>query len=196
MPLKSNEIPSVKYHDISPIEPRHEFAWDEVGKAALPTLLPFGVLGLGRYLCLQRKDQELWFKGLKKPSWVLENQEIGGVVGLAALAPVGYASYLIYKEVAGGTERQVALGLYGATLVSWLAGIPAYTQTKDMSCWFGASLLSTSLLGATAVAFHKVNETAGMLIMPMAIWSAYITLCMFATMQTNPNAGTDWTPKK
>jgi len=169
--------------------------WEEVGKAAVPTLLPIGVMGLGWYYCSKRKDQELWFKALKKPSWIIDDQQITGALGTLAVAPIGYAAYLIGKE-AGSTERQVAMGLYGAGLLASVAGIPAYAHTKDLSCWFGVSFLTAGLFGATAIAFYKLNETAGLLLAPLALWSAYGAVSMFATMQNNPNAGTDWTPKK
>lgn len=178
MPVKSNDIP-----------------WEEIGQAALPTLLPVGLFGLGWYIFSQKREQELWFKSLRKPSWVIEDKQICGPLEFAVMAPIGYASHLIMKE-ARASERQMALGLYGAGLLTWAAAIPAFSQTKDLKLWFGVSTLAAGLFGATAFTFYKVNNTAGLMVVPLAAWCAYGAISMFALMQHNPNAGTDWTPKK
>jgi len=171
--------------------------WDEIGKAAGPTLLPIGVTGLGWYLVSQKQEQISWFKSLKKPNWVIEDTQTCAMLELAAIAPIGYASHLVCKEIiAKSDDRKLALTLYGVSLAALVAAIPAYLHTKDTSCWFGASLLNTGLFGATAFAFYKVNPTAGWLLAPWVAWGAYGTLSMFAIMQQNPKAGTDWTPKK
>jgi len=171
--------------------------WDEIGKAAGPTLLPLGLAGLGWYLMSQKPEQHLWFKSLKKPGWVIEDNQTCGLLEFAAMAPIGYASHMVCTELlAKSDDRKMALGLYGAGLVAAAASIPAFLHTKDPSCWFGASLLTTGLFAGAAFSFHKVNPTAGWLLAPFVAWGVYGTICMFAVMQQNPNAGTDWTPKK
>jgi len=171
--------------------------WDEIGKAACPTLLPIGLAAAGWYFLSQKPDQHLWFKCLRIPCWAMEDEHAGTCLDFATLAPIGYASYMVGQEVlAKSDDRKFALGLYGAGLLASAVAIPAYMHTKDTSCWFGASLLNTSLFGAAAFFFYKVNPTAGMLLAPFVAWSAYGTISMFAVMQQNPKAGTDWTPKK
>jgi len=171
--------------------------WDEICQAAGPTLLPIGLTGLAWYFASQKPEQRLWFKSLKKPDWVVEDQQLAGLVGLAVTAPIGYASHMVYKEIlAKSDDRKLALGLYSAGLLTSLLALPAFLHTKDTSCWFGASLLQGGLAVATAIAFYKVNPTAGWLFAPFAAWGVYGALSHFAIMQQNPNAGTDWTPKK
>jgi len=169
--------------------------WEEIGKIAGATIIPFGLCALSSYMWSRKKDQEIWFKTLSKPSWVIGDEKVCSLVGIAVAAPLGYASHLVCKH-ARGTERQIALGLYGAGLLTWAAGIPAFTQTKDLKCWFGVTTLLAGLAGATAFTFYKINETAGLLMVPMAAWCAYSSISMAALIQANPNAGTDWTPKK
>jgi len=170
--------------------------WDEIGKAAPSTLLPLGLTGLAWYIFAQKPDQSSWFKRLKKPNWVLDDEQTVAVIDLATIAPIGYAAHMICKEVvAKADDRKLALTLYGAGLASFALAIPIYTQTKDTSYWFGAALLSSGLFGATAYAFYKINPTAGYLLAPFVAWGAYGTISMFAIMQQNPKAGTDLTPK-
>jgi len=171
--------------------------WDEIGAAAGPTLLPIGLAAAGWYFLSQKTDQHLWFKSLKKPNWALEDKQAGTWLEFAAIAPIGYASHMVYKEVlAKSDDRKLALSLYGAGLAASVVAIPAFMHTKDTTCWFGISLLNTLLFGGAAFTFYKVNPTAGWLLAPFVAWSAYGTISMFAVMQQNPNAGTDWTPKK
>jgi len=169
--------------------------WDDIKKAALPVAVPIGILGAGWYYFMQQKDQQAWFKSLKKPSWMIENSQIVAVIDLAAIAPIGYAAHLVCKE-ARGNDRQIAFGLYGAGLLALIAGIPAYSRTKDLKCWFGVATLGSALFGATAFAFYKLNNTAGLLLVPWVAWSIYGAISLAGMLQANPKAGKDWAPKK
>jgi len=170
--------------------------WEEIGKAALPTLLPLGIVGAGWWWFTAKRDQEQWYRSLKKPNWVMDNPQAMSPLQLAVIAPIGYASHMICKEVSLGNDRQIALGLYGAGLLTWAIAIPAFGQTKDLKCWFGIKALSTGIFGATAFAFYKINQTAGWMLFPLVIAEAYSMISLGAMIQENPNAGTDWTPKK
>lgn len=178
-----------------PVKSDVSINWEEIGKAAFPTLLPLGIAGIGWYWFTAKKDQELWYKSLKKPGWVMENPQAMSPLQLAVIAPIGYASHMICKE-GRGTDRQIALGLYGAGLLTWAIATPAFGKTKDLKCWFGIKTLSAGIFGATAFAFYKINQTAGWLLFPLVIAETYAVASLAAMLQDNPNAGTDWTPKK
>lgn len=70
--------------------------WDEIGRAAGPTLLPIGLAGIQWYFMTQKPEQHLWFKSLRKPGWVMEDwRQTGGLLQFAAMAPIGYASHIL-----------------------------------------------------------------------------------------------------
>lgn len=51
--------------------------------------------------------------------------------------------------------------------------------------WTGASTAVAAVAGATAVAFGKVDKTAGWLMVPFVAWSTFQTLAMIATYFKN-----------
>jgi len=153
---------------------------------AAQILLPIGVTGLGWYLFSRKKEQQEWFEKLKKPNWYTTNPAISATLDLAVVAPIGYAARLALKE-ARGDDRRLALALYGASLLGFsVITIPTFMYTKDIKLWAGVTALTSGLFGATAFSFYKVNNTAGLLLIPAVAWFAYGAIGLFAMAQANP----------
>jgi len=164
---------------------KSDISWDDICNAAFPIAVPLGIAGLGWYLYMKTKDQQEWFDKLKKPSWVVSDPTIIATIDLATVAPIGYAAHQICKGVQS-TDRQWALGLYGAGLAVWLAGIPCFVKNRDLRCWAGVTGLGAGVFGATAAAFYKLNENAGLMLVPLTAWLGYQTVGLIAIMQANP----------
>ncbi|KHJ86450.1 TspO/MBR family protein [Oesophagostomum dentatum] len=83
------------------------------------------------------RDQEVvnWWTSIKKPNWAPTDVRLYSVMDILALAPLGYASYLVYKNGGGFdyTDTRLALGLYGANMALALATIPM-VKKKSLSC--------------------------------------------------------------
>jgi len=166
---------------------KSDIAWtmDDISSAALPIGIPLGIAGLGWYFYMQNPSQQEWIDKLKKPSWVITNPTIMAAIDLTTVAVAGYGSHQICKHIRT-TDRQVALGLYGTGLLIWAASIPCFTQKKDIKAWAGFAGLAAGLFGASAAAFYKLDNNAGLMVAPLAAWLAYQTFGLVGTMQANP----------
>jgi tryptophan-rich sensory protein len=158
---------------------------DDFFKAGLPALVPIGVAGLKWYLFLNRTDQLEYMEKLKKPGGWSLTPGARAAIDLAVTAPVGYAASLIARE-ARGADRQWALGLYGTGILVYLAGIPAFLNTKDLKCWFGVTALATAISAGTAAAFYKIDQNAGLMMAPLAVWMGLETIGLARTINANP----------
>jgi len=185
MPPSQNKIPATPGTKGPSTTTNSKIDWDELGKAAFPILLPVGITGLGWYLYLQ-KDHQQSYEKLKKPSWTISSTKALLPLDLIAVAPVGYAAHLICKSVQGN-DRTIALSLYGASLLSLVAGFSAFVKTTDMKCWLSVQTLAATLFGATAFAFYKIDRTSGLLLVPVTAWLTYGSIGMAATIRANPN---------
>jgi len=163
---------------------KSELNWDCIYKTAL-TIAPVAITGLKWYLFLNKNDQLEWYEKIKKPSWCIKDPAIKAALDLAVVAPTGYAASLVFKE-GRGSDLQTATALYGAGVLLYLAGIPAFVNTKDLKCWFGISALATAVSGATAAAFYKIDNNAGLMLVPLTVWMGFETLGLASAIQGNP----------
>jgi len=166
-------------------------AWDDCCKGAfkiLPAIaIPIGIVGAGWYFYSKNKSQVEFASKLKHPSWMIKDQKVWAAIDLMVMAPIGYAAHTICKE-AKGQDRKVALGLYGAGLSTSILGFYAFTKVKDVKCWFGICTLSAAIYGATAFSFYKLNQTAGLLLVPLTAWMAYVGVGYAATIQPSSDS--------
>ncbi|EYC04764.1 hypothetical protein Y032_0086g1975 [Ancylostoma ceylanicum] len=95
-------------------------------------------------------------QNVKKPSWAPTDVRLYSVMDILALSPLGYASYLVYKNGGGFdyTDTRLALGLYGANMALALTTIPL-VKKKNLGClWKNTALVHLTAAGA-AFAFYK-----------------------------------------
>ncbi|RCN28681.1 TspO/MBR family protein [Ancylostoma caninum] len=83
------------------------------------------------------RDKEVvdWWTKVKKPNWAPTDVRLYSVMDILALSPLGYASYLVYKNGGGFdyTDTRLALGLYGANMALALTTIPL-VKKKNLGC--------------------------------------------------------------
>ncbi|EGT51300.1 hypothetical protein CAEBREN_00828 [Caenorhabditis brenneri] len=134
------------------------------------------------------KDQQAadWWSALKKPNWAPKDVRLYSAVDLITLSPLGYASYLVYKNGGGFdyNDTKLALGLYGTSLAVALATIPI-VKKKELGClWKNTTVVSLTAAGA-AYAFYKIDKKAGFLLVPFALWSAFYAYLAYSIKKEN-----------
>jgi len=151
---------------------------------ALASLIP-GSAAVVAYAVLRDDDSINWWMRAKKPDWAPTDRCMYGLMDTVAIAPLGYASYLIYKY--GGTEdttSRIALGLYGFNVLMMITNMPLLKQ-RDHGTMFIHSTVNHLASVATAIAFYKINNEAGMWMIPHVIVSGFHALLSFAMNNLN-----------
>lgn len=157
---------------------------DDTKKAILFSLVPGGVaLAALNALANDKNTLEFW-KNCKKPNWA-PDLRLHGALELLTLAPLGYATYLVYKN--GGiefTDTRAALGLYGANVALQLASIPLFKK-KDLKMFSWNCALKAATAAACSFAYYKIDKTAGMLMLPYTLWSSFCAFLTCAVSEQN-----------
>uniref|UniRef100_A0A915PSJ5 Tudor domain-containing protein n=1 Tax=Setaria digitata TaxID=48799 RepID=A0A915PSJ5_9BILA len=97
-----------------------------------------------------------WWTHAKKPDWAPKDPVVYSVLDIATLSPLGYASYLVYKNGGGlqYSDTKFALGLYGLNMVFALTTIPLIKKKSFAYLFRNTVLLNATAIGA-ALAFYK-----------------------------------------
>ncbi|KAM5286605.1 translocator protein 2 isoform 2-T2 [Hipposideros larvatus] len=112
-----------------------------------------------------------WCDSLRKLPWCPPHKVLL-LVWTAIYSVMGYASYLVWKDLGGGFGRPLALplGLYAVQLaISWTALILFFAAHAP-----GLALLPLLLLYglvvSTALTWHPINKLAALLLLPYLAW--------------------------
>ncbi|VDN09027.1 unnamed protein product [Dibothriocephalus latus] len=149
---------------------------------------------VGGVLCssIVKRNME-WAQGLKRssmtpPAWVFRP------MWTILYVLLGVASHMVIKE-ADQQDLRLLLAVYGVNLLlNWL-WTPVFfklhrlkTASSSISFSFSAAIIFVTMLSAVGCCalFHKVNPTAGLLLLPYVIW--LILACVFSvrTAALNP----------
>ncbi|XP_060701157.1 translocator protein-like [Hemiscyllium ocellatum] len=152
-----------------------------VGFATLPHV---GGL-LGWYL--GRSQVPTWFEQLKKPWWRPPNKIIP-VVWTALYTGMGYASYLIWRDLGGFTNAAlIPLGLYGTQLtLNWAFSVIFFGTHNLSLALIEAFCLYGSVVG-TMVSWYPINKTATLLMAPYLAWLTLATALTYCIWRDNPD---------
>ncbi|CAI2313498.1 unnamed protein product [Caenorhabditis sp. 36 PRJEB53466] len=154
--------------------------------AILSTLIPAGAATAAFVSFATDHSVPSWWQTVKKPNWAPKDIRIYSAVDILTLSPLGYASYLVYKNGGGFdyNDTKLALGLYGANIALALATIPIIKK-KELGClWKNTTLVSLTAAGA-AFAFYKIDKKAGLLLIPYAVWSAFYAYLAYSIKKEN-----------
>jgi translocator protein len=124
-----------------------------------------------------------WYAGLAKPSWTPPGYLFGPVWTLLYTL-MGVSAWLVWKQ-AGFAGATPALTLFLVQLVlngawSWIF----FGMHKPALAFFEIIVMWV-LIFATLLAFWRVNQTAGLLLIPYLAWVSFATALNFALWQKN-----------
>jgi len=156
--------------------------------AILSSIVPASVAAVNSMVIGSRRNLQAFNTGPRTPQWFLRDPRVFTAVDLAVLSPLGYASYLVYKNGGGFdyTDTTVALGLYGANILVALAAAKVYTnKSSTCNCVQINSGLVADTATATAIAFGKIDKNAGYWMIPYAVWTGYLAAMAFYVHYSN-----------
>lgn len=155
--------------------------------ALLASLIPGGTALAGAAIYMTDKGSVDWWEKLRKPKWITPNiVKVSSVVDVLSVAPVGYASYLCYKNGGGFdyNDTRLALALYGANIALVGTCIPL-VKKKNLNCLSRNMVLVHGTALAAAVAFFKIHKPAGYWMVPYALWTGFYLFMVHSIKKEN-----------
>ncbi|TRY54989.1 hypothetical protein DNTS_020742, partial [Danionella cerebrum] len=135
---------------------------------------------------ITRKEVKTWYTTLNKPSWRPPNAAFP-VVWTTLYTGMGYASYLVWKELGGFTQDAlVPLGLYGLQLALNWAWTPIFFGAHKIKLALMELLMLTGTVAATMVSWYPINRTATLLMVPYMAWLCLATSLNYCVWRDNP----------
>lgn len=127
-----------------------------------------------------------WYAALAKPGFALPDW--GFPVGwVLVYALMGVALAVIIN--ARGSQRAVALVLFGAQLAIGLAWAPLFFGAHRIDGALGVAALALVAALATCWLFGRIRKVAAGMMLPYLLWIAYAGLLTWSVGQLNPGAG-------
>lgn len=154
--------------------------------ALLATLIPGGAALTAFATFLNDKESVNWWTDIKKPSWAPKDVRLYSTVDVLSLSPLGYASYLVYKNGGGFdyNDTRLALALYGTNIALALATIPL-VKKKNLGCMSSNTILLHLTAVAAAFAFYKIDKAAGLWMIPYAAWTGFYAYLTYSIKKEN-----------
>lgn len=112
-----------------------------------------------------------WYAQLRKPSWNPPNW-IFGPVWTTLYIMMAVAAWRIWR-FGGDSGRQKALGLFLVQLCLNAIWTPIFFGLKQPALAFADIVLLWLAIGATAVAFFRMDRAAGWLMVPYLVWVSF-----------------------
>lgn len=126
----------------------------------------------------------IWYANLEKPSfnppgWVF------APVWTVLYVMMGVSAYLVWREGLWNKDVKISLGMFGIQLalnVLWsflFFGLrsPLYALVEISALW--------AAIAFTAVIFHRVSRTAGLLLVPYLLWVSFAAVLNFSIWKLN-----------
>ncbi|KAK6107064.1 TspO/MBR family protein [Brugia pahangi] len=159
---------------------------EDTRNAILASLIPGATAFTAFAVFANDRNVVDWWTHAKKPNWAPKDPVVYSLFDIVTLSPLGYASYLVYKNGGGlhYTDTKVALGLYGLNTIFALTTIPLIKKRNFTSLFRNTVLLNATAIGA-AFAFYKIDKTAGQLLLPYAIWTGFYALLTYSMSKEN-----------
>ena len=123
-----------------------------------------------------------WFQSLAKPA-IYPPPWLFGVVWPLLFTLLGVALYLVWRADHPG--RRLALGLFVAQMVFNVAWTPVFFGAQNLALALGVIGALLLLAVPTAVAFGRVERTAGLLVVPYLLWVAFAAVLNYRFLALN-----------
>lgn len=119
--------------------------------------------------------QYVWYyQSVRRPFWDVLGKYMNWVFAATHTA-IGAASYIVYKCDNNWLYPAAPLALCGVQLLFDFAWRPLYFNQKNWDRAFRHSALCTTLSTALYYAYWRIDYVAGCLVLPYAVWWAYLT---------------------
>ena len=123
-----------------------------------------------------------WFQSLAKPA-IYPPPWLFGVVWPLLFTLLGVALYLVWRADHPG--RRLALGLFVAQMVFNVAWTPVFFRAQNLALALGVIGALLLLAVPTAVAFGRVERTAGLLVVPYLLWVTFAAVLNYRFLALN-----------
>lgn len=135
----------------------------------IAVLLPLTVGSISGALTMNSMNtySQVVLPSFAPPSWLFP------IVWTILYILMGIASFLIYRTQAPAGLRLRAFWLYGAQLVVNFIWPLIFFSLQQYLAALICILLLLALIGATMVAFSKINKTAAWLMLPYLLWVSF-----------------------
>jgi benzodiazapine receptor len=143
----------------------------------------FAVSALGSWVTLPKIPT--WYASLAKPSfnppsWVF------GPVWTALYVAMAVAAWRVWIAPADDGPRWRALSLFWGQLALNAVWSPLFFGLERPGLAFVAILAMVAMIGATTVAFFRIDRVAGWLFVPYLAWVSFATVLNGAIFRLNP----------
>jgi len=149
--------------------------------AAALTLIPGSCALVGMAFMLKDKSHMNWWEKAAKPSWAPTDVRVYSALDILTMAPLGVAAHMVCKT--GGCDNpdvKMALTSYAAMGGLMFLGIPCILK-HDMQLMSYSCLASTAAAALTTGLFYRINEKAGLMMVPFTAWMAFYA-CLSCNM--------------
>jgi len=124
-----------------------------------------------------------WYARLRKPSWNPPNW-IFGPVWTTLYVMMAVAAWRVWRLDGDGGRRK-ALGLFLVQLALNAVWTPLFFGLKQPALAFADIVLLWFAIGATAVAFFRMDRVAGWLMVPYLVWVSFAAALNAALWRLN-----------
>jgi translocator protein len=125
-----------------------------------------------------------WFQALEKP-WFYPPGAAFGIVWTLLFTLMGIAAYLVYRQGFENRAVKVALGVFALQMVVNVAWSPAFFAAQELLLALGIILVLWLLIGATIVAFSRVDRRAAALLVPYLAWVTFAAVLNYSIWAIN-----------
>ena len=124
-----------------------------------------------------------WYVHIAKPAWTAP-AKIFGPVWTILYAAMALAAWLVYKKE-GWASAQKSLTLWGIQLIVNALWPGFFFALRSPRLGAIAIMVLLLLVMATTVAFWRRDRTAGLLMLPYCLWTAYAAALTVAIWRMN-----------
>ncbi|KAI5641055.1 tspO/MBR family domain-containing protein [Phthorimaea operculella] len=126
-----------------------------------------------------------WYQTIKKPSWNPPNW-VFGPAWTIIYSSMGYASYMVFKDCDGFTEKAVVpLALYGGQLVLNWFWTPVFFGLHKIGLALGHILALDAAATACTISFATINKITLYFMIPYLCWLSFATSLNYSIWQLN-----------
>ncbi|KAI8422902.1 hypothetical protein MSG28_014014 [Choristoneura fumiferana] len=140
---------------------------------------------------VRNQDGTAWYQTIKKPSWNPPNWAFGPA-WTALYSGMGYASYMVYKDCGGITDKAVIpLALYGSQLIFNWTWTPVFFRMHLIGLAFLHMLILDAAAAVCAVSFYEINPKTAYFMLPYLGWLSFATCLNYTIWQLNKDKKSD-----